>query len=208
LTSGLFFANLHANPAKDLSLIGLLPAALGTGGIIGAILVGVLSKFFPLKALAIVGILGIGVGLINIAFQTTVLNGVIFYFIAGIFNNLFVVSYTSLVLKVTPNPIIGRVEGILTPLATFSSFISAFAVGALVAVYNPQLNPKTPFPNPAVLFTDIFIVSGIVIVVAGVLGFLLVRKAKEEVTGGAGLVIAPAVEMAGGSPIVAGEAGS
>ncbi|HEU5230014.1 MAG TPA: MFS transporter [Ktedonobacteraceae bacterium] len=208
LTSGLFFANLHASPTKDLALIGLLPTALGAGGIIGAILVGVLARFFPLKALAIVGILGIGLGLINIAFLNNVTSGVIFYFIAGIFNNLFVVSYSSLVIKITPNSIIGRVEGVLAPLATFSSFISAFVVGAIVAAYNPALNPKTPFPNSAVLFTDIFVISGIVIVVASVLGFLLLRKAQEEVTGIEKLAIAPTPLVASEPPIIAGEGGN
>ncbi len=209
LTSGFFFANLHASPTKDLALISLLPAALGTGGIIGAILVGVLARFVPLKALAITGILGIGLGLINIAFLSNVTSGVFFYFIAGIFNNLFVVSYSALVIKVTPNPIIGRVEGVLTPLATFSSFISAFAVGAIVAAYNPALNPRTPFPNSAVLFTDIFVISGIVAVVASIIGFLFLRQAKEEVTGVEKLVTAPAHPSMGDEPpIIAGEAGS
>lgn len=208
LTSGLFFANMHADPVKDLTLIGLLPAALGAGGIIGAILVGILSRFVPLKTLAIVGILGIGLGLVNLAFQTSVLSGVIFYFIAGIFNNLFVVSYTALVLKITPNSIIGRVDGVLTPLATLSSFVSATAVGAIVAAYNPALNPRTPFPNPAILFTDIFIISGIIAVIASILGFLLLRKVKEEVTEGEKLLVAPAVPLTGEPPIIAGEAGS
>lgn len=197
LTSGLFFANLHADPVKDLGLIGLLPAALGAGGIIGAILVGIISRFVPLKATAVIGILGLGLGQINLAFQTSVASGVIFYFISGIFNNLFVVSYTALILKVTPNPIIGRVEGVLSPLATLSSFISAFAVGLLVTVYNPQLNPHTPFPNPAVLFTDVFIISGIIAVVASIIGFLLLRKAKEEITGGEKVVLASPSPMAG-----------
>lgn len=195
LSSAFFLANLHAQ-ATDLALIGLLPAALGAGGIIGAILVGILSRFFPLKALAIVGILGIGVGLINIAFLTTVPNGVFFYFIAGIFNNLFVVSYSALVLKVTPNGIIGRVEGVLTPLATFSSFISAFAVGIIVQAYNPALNPHTPFPDPAVLFTNIFVVSGIVALIAGGVGFVLLRKVREETTKDAGLAVTPSLAVA------------
>lgn len=201
LTSGFFFANLHANPVKDLALIGILPAAIGAGGIIGAILVGVFARFVPLKALSVVGILGIGVGLINIAFQATVLNGVIFYFIAGIFNSLFTVSYAALVLKVTPNRIIGRVEGVLAPIATLTSFISAFAVGAIVAAYNPALNPKTPFPNSAVLFTDIFIVSGIVIIVASILGYLLVRKAKEEVAEANSALATPTIAVASVSDI-------
>lgn len=208
LTSGFFFANLHADPVKDLALISILPTALGAGGIIGAILVGLGSRFIPLKTMAIVGILGIGLGLINIAFLNTVLNGVIFYFIAGIFNNLFVVSYMALVLKVTPNPIVGRVDGILTPLATFSSFVSATVVGAIVVAYNPALNPKSMFPNPAVLFTDIFIISGILVIVASILGFLLVRKAKEEVTGAAQQTPALEVPATGGPAIATGETGN
>ncbi|MGH2508171.1 MAG: hypothetical protein ACRDHZ_12315, partial [Ktedonobacteraceae bacterium] len=110
----------------------------------------------------------------------------------------FTVSYSALVLKVTPNHFIGRVEGILTPLATFSSFISAFVVGAIVTAYNPALKHATPFPNPAVLFTDIFIVSGIIIVVASVLGFLLVRKAKEELAEVESTVVTPEIAVVGG----------
>lgn len=69
-------------------------------------------------------------------------------------------------------------------------------------------NPHTPFPNPAVLFTDIFIISGVIAVVASITGFLLLRKAKEELTGGEKVVIAPTLPMAGEPPSIAGEAGN
>lgn len=195
VTTGFFFSDLHADPVKDLALLTLLPAALGTGGIIGALFVGILARFVPLKALSVVGILGLGIGLIVFASQTSLLGGALVFSLTGIFNSLFTVSYGSLVLKVTPNRLIGRVEGILAPLATLTSFITAFAVGALVAAYNPALNHSTPFPNPGVLFADIFIVGGLIIIVGSVIGFILVRKAREEVVGAEVVVAIPDIAV-------------
>lgn len=196
VTTGFFLSNLHADPVKDLSLITALPVALGTGGLVGALLVGILARFVPLKALSVAGILGLGLGLIAIAFQTALAGGIVFFILTGVFNSLFTVSYGSLVLKVTPNRIIGRVEGILAPIATLTSFITAFGVGALVAAYNPTLNPHTPFPNPGVLFADIFIIGGLIIIVGGIIGLLLVRKAKEEVVGSESVAVIPAMPIA------------
>lgn len=178
--SGFFFANLHADPVKDLALLGIIPAAIYAGGIIGALLVGIFARFVPLRILTVVGVLGVGIFILATAYQTTLVNGVIFFTLVGVFNNLFFVSYSALVLKVTPNTFIGRVEGILAPLAALSGYITTLIVGGIVKAYNPVLNPKTPFPSPAVLFLDLFLVSSALIVIGSIIGFLLIRKAKEE----------------------------
>lgn len=205
--SGFFFANLHADPVKDLALLGTIPAAIYGGGIIGALLAGVFARFVPLRILTVLGVLGVGVFVLATAYQTTLVSGVIFFVLVGIFNNLFFVSYNSLVLKVTPNTVIGRVEGILAPLSALSGYITTLIVGAVVKAYNPTLNPRTPFPHPAVLFFDLFLVSSILIAVGGIVGFLLIRKAREE----QGKeehppVISPAA-MTGEPPMAAGEVG-
>jgi MFS family permease len=196
LTSSFLFANLHANPAKDLGLLGILPSTVGIGYIIGAALIGACARFLPLKALAVVSILGLGLGWIVFALQSTLTNGVIVFAITGVFNGAFVVSYTSLVLKVTPNSIIGRVEAVLTPLASLSSFLATLVIGAVVQAHNPAA-------DPAGLFTSILVGGGVAAILASIVGFLLVRKAKEEAAGAE--VISPAIAVAGTPEILASD---
>ncbi len=207
VATGFFFANMHADPVQGVKLLGLLPAGFGVGSITGALLVGIFAKFIKLKGLALAGILGAGLGLLVMASQTTVLSGVLSFALTGIFTGAFNVSYSALVLKVTPNSIIGRVVGVLVALATFSAFITAFAVSILVQVDNPATNPHTPFPNPAVLFTDIFIIAGILVIVASFVGFAFVRKAKEEAAGTESVLATPAIAMAGAPGTLAAEEG-
>lgn len=200
LTSSFLFANLHANPTKDLTLLGLLPATTSLGYIVGAALLGFCEKVVPLKTLAVLSILGLGVSWIAVAFQSSLLPGVVVFILGGIFNGAFVVSYTALVLKVTPNAIIGRVETVLVPLAALSSFLATLVIGGVVSAYNPALNPHTPFPNPSVLYSDILLIGGIVAILASIVGFLLVRKAKEEPSqDGGSPVVAPTIAGAGTS---------
>lgn len=195
--SGFFFANLHADPVKDLTLIGLIPAAIYGGGIVGALLAGVLARFMPLRMLTVTGVFGVGALILATAYQTTVVNGIIFFTLVGVFNNLFFVSYSALVLKVTPNTFIGRVEGILAPLAALSGYITTLIVGSIVTAYNPALNPKTPFPHPAVLFLDLFLVSSALIVIGSIIGFTLTRRAKEEAINIEHFVVAPTMAVVG-----------
>lgn len=191
VATGFFFANLHADPVNDLKILGLLPASFGIGSITGALLVGVLVKFVRLKVLALVGILGAGIGLIVMAFQTSIPSGLLSFVLTGIFTGTFTVSYGSLILRITPNPLIGRVDGILTSLATFSAFITAFVVSAIVQADNPVLNPRTPFPDPTVLFMDVFLVAGALVILSSLVGYLFVRKASEEVVKTTGATITP-----------------
>lgn len=208
VTSSFFFANLHANPVTDFKLLGLLPASVGLGYIIGAILVGICAKFIPLKAIIVASGFCLGLGWILFALQTTLINGVTFYAFAGIFNGSFVVSYTALVLKVTPGTVIGRVEGVLMPLASFSSFLSTLVIGGVVKAFNPAQNPQTPFPNPALLFSDSIIIGGVVVILASIVGLFLVRKAKEEIARQEKLTANSAIVLAGEQPLSAGETGS
>lgn len=204
VASGFFFANMHVS-ATNLNLLGLLPAGFGVGSITGALLVGIFVKFIRLKVLALVGILGAGLGLIVMAYQVTLLSGVLSFVLTGIFTGMFTVSYSSLVLRITPTHLIGRVDGVLVSLATFSAFITAFSVGALVKADNPALNPKTPFPDPAVLFTDIFLIAGSLVIVSSIVGFLFLRKAREEAGGGENLLATPALVAANVPSSVASE---
>ena len=190
VTSSFFLANLHANPAKDLALLGLLPAALGAGGIIGSLLTGILARFLPLRFITAVSVLFVGLILIATAFQTTLISGVIFFIVLGVFNSMFLVGYSALVLKITPNSVVGRVQGALAPVNLVTGYIATLIVGAIVKAYSTTA-------NPAALFQNIFILGGVLIAVGSVVGIVLMRNAGEELTGVESLAVpaaAPTVE--------------
>ncbi|MBO0789987.1 MAG: MFS transporter [Ktedonobacteraceae bacterium] len=188
VTSSFFLVNLHANPTKDLALLGLLPAALGAGGIVGALLTGILARYLPLKMLTTVSVLFLGLVLVGTAYQSSLITGVIFFIVLGIFNSMFLVAYNALVLKITPNTIVGRVQGALLPLNLVTGYIATLVVGAFVKA-------NATVPNPAGLFQNIFLAGGVLIAIGSVVGMVLIWNTKEELARAEKLITPPAMVM-------------
>ena len=190
--SGFFFANLHANPRTDLALLGLLPAALYAGGIIGSLLLGILEKFIPLKMLVTGSVVLLGLDTVVAAFQTSVIAGVIFFLGLGILEYMFETGYNALIFKVTPNIIVGRVLGSLAPIVYFTGFLGAIFIGGFVHANTG---------DPISFFRNIFLAGGALIVVGGMIGVWMMRGAQEQLAETASQVVpaaATATEGVGG----------
>lgn len=170
--SGFFFANLHANPQTDLALLGLLPAALYAGGIVGSLLLGILEKCMPLKMLVTGSVVLLGLDVALTAFQTTVIAGVVFFIGLGILEYLFETGYNALIFKVSPNTIVGRVQGSLAPMTYFTGLLGATLIGGFVHAHTGG--------DPISFFRDIFLAGGALIVVGGLIGVFMMWNAEVQ----------------------------
>lgn len=185
------------DPMNEFELLGVFTAVAGVGAVLGSLLTGVLARKISVKMLAVAGIAGLGLFDIIGSSSTTIIVGMIFYCILAAFDSVFLVAYGALILKVTPNALIGRVSGVISPLVALAGFITTVVVSILATVFNPQVNPRTPFPNFAVFFIDLFIGCGLVILLGSLVGALLLRKTKEEIIVGGSLTDTPGVAVTG-----------
>ena len=196
LYGGFFVLNLHGDPVKDASLLNILPAALYIGSLLGSLLAGLIVHFISLKSITVMSMLLLGLGLLLFAFQNALIVGVAIFTLVGIFNGTFVVGYNALIVKVTPQVLVGRVSAAVTSITALSAFITAFGIARIVEYYNPLQNPFSPFAkNPSGILTIIFAIAGVLIMLGGVVGFLIFLRAKEGVEEG---TAAPAAAEATG----------
>lgn len=194
---GFALTNLHLDPRNEFELLGVFTAVAGLGAVLGSLLTGVLARKISVKILAVAGIFGLGLFDIIGSSSTTIIVGMIFYCILAAFDNIFLVAYGALILKVTPNALIGRVSGVISPLVALAGFITTIVVSILATVFNPQVNPRTPFPNFAVFFIDLFIGCGLVILLGSLVGALLLRNTKEEMIVVGSLTGTPGIAVTG-----------
>lgn len=197
LYGGFFVLNLHGNPVKDASLLNILPAAIGAGALIGALLAGLIARFMPVRLMTVTSVILLGLGLLLFAFQSNLIVGVAIFTLVGVFQGLFLVGYNALIVKAAPQELVGRVSAAVASLTALSSFIAAFGIARIVDYYNPQQNPLSPFAkNPSGILTIIFAIAGGLIALGGVVGFLIFIRAKEGKEG-MEAPVASAVEATG-----------
>ncbi|HZR45020.1 MAG TPA: MFS transporter [Ktedonobacteraceae bacterium] len=195
LYGGFFVLNLHGDPAKDASLLNILPAALGAGALIGALLAGLLTRFMPIRSMTVVSVILLGLGLALFAFQGVLVVGVALFTLIGVFQGIFQVGYNALIVKASPQTLVGRVSAAISSITALSSLGAAFGIARIVDYFNPLQNPLSPFAkNPSSILTIIFAIAGVLIALGGVVGFLIFIQAKESTTTTAG---ATAGEMTG-----------
>ena len=180
LYGGFFVLNLHGDPVKDASLLNILPAALYIGALIGALLAGLLARFMPVKLMTVAGVTLLGLSLLLFAFQGTLIVGVAIFILVGVFQGIFLVGYNALIVRASPQMLVGRVTAAVTSITALSALIAAFGIARIVDSYNPLKNPLSPFAkNPSGILTIIFAIAGVLIALGGVAGFLIFLRAKE-----------------------------
>lgn len=193
LYGGFFVLNLHGDPVKDASLLNILPAAIGAGALIGALLAGLLARFMSVRSMTVASILLLGLGLLLFAFQSVLLVGVAVFTLVGVFQGLFLVGYNALIVKASPQALVGRVSAAVASITALSSLIAAFGIAKIVDYYNPLQNPLSPFAkNPSGILTIIFAIAGVLIALGGVVGFLIFIRAKESASALTGATVAEA----------------
>lgn len=181
LYGGFFVLNLHGDPVKDASLLNILPAAIGAGALVGALLAGLIARFMPVKSMTVTGVTLLGLGLVLFAFQSGLVVGVAIFTFIGIFQGIFLVGYNALIVKAAPQALVGRVSAAVSSITALSSLIAAFGIARIVDYYNPLQNPLSPFAkNPSGILTIIFMIAGVLIALGGVVGFLVFIRAKES----------------------------
>lgn len=180
LYGGFFVLNLHGDPVKDASLFNILPAAVGAGSIVGALLFGLIARFMSIKLMTTLSVILLGLGLLVFAFQSVLIVGVTIFIIVGVFQGIFSVGTNALIVKAAPQAMIGRVNAAVSSVIALSSLIAAFGIAKIVNYYSPLTNPLSPFAqNPSGILTIIFAVSAILIALGGVVGLLIFLRARE-----------------------------
>ncbi|HEX4204541.1 MAG TPA: MFS transporter [Ktedonobacteraceae bacterium] len=173
LYSSFYLSNLHGT---DIKLLGYLPAAIAGGLLIGSVVTGALALVLPLKFINTASVILAGVFLLLFAYQHNLAIAVAIYFVTGIFNGIFVVSYPALVTKLAPKTLIGRVQASIASAVSISAAIATFVIAGVVA----GLAKSPTIKDPAALYTQIFTVSALLLVIGGIVGLVLVLKAREE----------------------------
>jgi predicted MFS family arabinose efflux permease len=144
--------NLHVSA----SLYGPLTAAAGAGTLIGAILAGIAISRVQPRYMLTGSVFLLGVGLIIYSFQSWYLLALIITFIMCIPQGGIDVGFMPLLLGVTPNAMIGRVQSVIETAMFATSLISAALAG-----YFGQFVPVS----------IIFAIGGALIAIAGVFGW-------------------------------------
>lgn len=190
LYGGFFVLNLHGDPTRDASLLNILPAAIGAGALIGALLAGLLARFMPVKSMTVASVIFLGLCLILFAFQSILVVGVALFTLVGVFQGIFLVGYNALIVKASPQAVVGRASAAVSSITALSSLIAAFGIVRIVDYYNPLQNPLSPFAkNPSGILAIIFAIAGVLIALGGVVGFLVFIRAKESVPATAGAAV-------------------
>jgi predicted MFS family arabinose efflux permease len=144
--------NLHVSA----SLYGPLTAAAGAGTLIGAILAGIAISRVQPRYMLTGSVFLLGVGLVIYAFQSWYLLALIITFIMCIPQGGIDVGFTPLLLGVTPNAMIGRVQSVIETAMFATSLISAALAG-----YFGQFVPVS----------IIFAIGGALIAISGLFGW-------------------------------------
>ena len=180
ISIGFAVANLHVDAQKDLGLIGVFLACSAAGAVLGSFVVGGLAKYFSVKNIMLVSIFVWGTGYAVTAFDNTVPLGLASFFVLSAVYAVFTVSYTALILKVTPNKIIGRTGAVQAPLGAVMNFVSALVVGGLATMFNPTINNHSPFTDFSKFFILLLLACGAIIIAAGIVGALMLRGTSED----------------------------
>jgi len=155
--------NLHASTA----LYGPLTAAGGLGALIGAITMGIAAKKIAPKYILAGCVFLLGLGIVVYSFQTWIVMAIIVNFITGLPQGGIDVGFGPLLLNSTPQTMMGRVQSVIETGMFGTSLISIGLAG-----YFGQFVPVN----------IIFALGGLLIVVAGLFGWLALPNAKKETT--------------------------
>ena len=154
--------NLHVSA----SLYGPLIAVGGVGTLLGAIIAGFATKKLTPKYLLVGGVFFTGVGIMVYSFLTWYPLALVVNFLIGIPQAAINIGFGPLLLGVTPQTMMGRVQSVIET-AMFG--ISLVSIG--LAGYFGQFVPVS----------IIFLVSGVLIVLSGIFGwFSLPATASQE----------------------------
>ncbi|MGH2487152.1 MAG: MFS transporter, partial [Ktedonobacterales bacterium] len=156
--------NLHA-PVTTFGLMGTLN---GLGSLVGAMLVGILTRRLPTARIFWGGAFGMGVILLTLSRLTTVLPVLGLMALLGICNSAVSIASAPLTLHGTPRQLVGRVTALLHPVVSVSSLLSVVVAGYLASTVLRHLHAHILGMTFGAIDT-IFAAAGALMLVAGLL---------------------------------------
>lgn len=118
-------------------VLGFLMASVGVGGIIGGLLIASLGRFEHRGRLELVALFLLSTSLIAFAFSSSLLMGLLFMALAGLFEMIFLTTNMTLLLLTIPDDLRGRV----TAVVNLSMAVSPLG-GLLAGVGSDMVGPK------------------------------------------------------------------
>ncbi len=174
---GIFFVtqNLHTSA----TLYGYISSAAGVGAVLGALLAGPLGARIGSVRLLGFSTLATGVVIIIFAHTTSFPIALLLAFVIGLCMVATNVPIMPLMLQVTPRPLLGRVEAVLTPTMTLSALLAVAIAGWLdsgaLASMHLVLAGLTFGP-----IDTIFSVAGVLTFLAGVYTLIALRRLPDK----------------------------
>lgn len=168
--------NLHTPPA----LYGVLDTVMGLGTIAGALFAGALGERIGLTRILWASVLALGIGIIVYARLTGFVPALILVFLLGIPLAMLSVVSGPLLLRATPQELLGRVTSLFNPLTTCAMLIGSAIAGAvdsaLVGHFHLSLLSLT-FGPVDIIFTA----AGLLLLISGLYAMLNLRRADPEI---------------------------
>ena len=167
--------NLHT----PLALYGLLNTALGVGLIAGAVLAGALAQRIGLARMSWLSTIAVGLLVIVYARLDSFGTAAVALFFTGVPLAALDVVGGPLLLRETPERLVGRVASLITPISTVATLAGAALAGYLdssvLSGFTARLGGMTFGP-----VDTIFCVAGALILVSGVYAMLGLRGADKR----------------------------
>ena len=141
---------------------GFLNAAIGVGGLLGALVSGVLVLRRSLGPPLLVGAVALGLGAVVVGFSSTLALAMVGIAIVSIGVVLLDVVTTTLLQRVTTDAVRGRATGVLVTASSLAEAIGSLVLPVLITTFSVSL---------------VFGIAGATIVVAGVVSVVLIGAA-------------------------------
>ena len=169
--------NLHAAP----KYFGFLAVAEGIAAIIGGLTARTMVRWIGAKTLTCLGAIFGGLFVLLYARQTTLAAGLVLIALAIIPFTMLNAAISPLILKVTPPHYLGRVGAVIAPASALSSMVSMAVAGLLASTVLRTFHASVIGIRMGPIDV-IFTVSGLLIVVAGLLSFAALPAALPVAT--------------------------
>ena len=162
--------NLHTPPA----LYGALEAATGAGAILGAVLAGMLGERIGLIRMLWTSVLVLGVGILIYARLNSFVPALVLTFLLGIPFAALAVASGPLLLRATPQELVGRIEALFGLFSAVATLLGSAAAGyidsLLIGHFHPELFGLTFGP-----VDTIFMGAGLLLLISGLYAMLSLR---------------------------------
>ncbi len=162
--------NLHTPP----SLYGVLDMAVGAGAILGAILASIYAQRLGLTRTLWMSVMALGVGILIYARLSSFLPAIGVLFLTGIPFAALDVASGPLLLRATPEHLIGRITALFNPIVTVATLVSSASAGYLDSVLLQHFHVVVLSISFGPVDT-IFTVAGLLLLISGIYAMVNLR---------------------------------